>query len=136
MSVAIGEFGPPVLFIEDLERAKTFYIDVLGFSLAFEDPTSAGLLFGGDMFLLVTVPSATEMLPGEKLGTTNGQRPVGLFNIFVEDVDAVHERLVSKGVAFIVDPIDREWGRRTAHFKDPDGFIWEISQSIGEPTED
>jgi lactoylglutathione lyase len=38
--------------------------------------------------------------------------------------------LRSRGVAFIVDPMDREWGRRTAHFKDPDGYVWEISQSI------
>jgi catechol 2,3-dioxygenase-like lactoylglutathione lyase family enzyme len=130
MSTAIGVFGPPVLFVEDLERAKEFYVGALGFSLAFEDPTSAGLLLGGDMFLLVTVPSAGEMLPGEELGTTNGQRPVGLLNIFVENVDEAYERLRSKDITFIVDPMDREWGRRTAHFKDPDGFIWEISQSI------
>jgi catechol 2,3-dioxygenase-like lactoylglutathione lyase family enzyme len=118
------------LFVEDVERAKAFYVDALGFSLAFEDPTSAGLLLGGDMFLLVTVPSASEMLPGEDLGTTNGQRPVGLLNIFVENVDEAYERLRAKDITFIVDPMDREWGRRTAHFKDPDGFIWEISQSI------
>ena len=130
MSPAIGEFGPPVLFVEDLERAKAFYIDALGFSLEFGDDTSAGLIIGDVMFLLVTVPSASDMLPGEVLGTTRGQRPVGLLNIFVENVDEAYERLRSMGVAFIVDPMDRDWGRRTAHFKDPDGFIWEISQSI------
>jgi uncharacterized glyoxalase superfamily protein PhnB len=130
MSPAIGEFGPPVLFVENLERAKAFYVDALGFSLGFEDPTSAGLFIGDVMFLLVTVPSASDMLPGEELGTTNGQRPVGLLNLFVENVDEAYERLRSLGIAFIVDPTDREWGRRTAHLKDPDGFIWEISQSI------
>lgn len=130
MSTLSGEFGPPVLFVEDLERAKTFYADVLGFSPAFGDDTGAGFFMGDVMFLLVTVPSASDMLPGEVLGTTKGQRPVGLFNIFVENTDAAFELLHSKGVTFIVEPMDREWGRRTAHFKDPDGYIWEISQSI------
>jgi catechol 2,3-dioxygenase-like lactoylglutathione lyase family enzyme len=130
MSVAIGDFGPPVLFVEDLDRARSFYVDVLGFRLAFGDEGGVGLFIGDVMFLLVTVPSASDMLPGEVLGTTNGQRPVGLLNIFVENVDEAYELLRSRGVVFIVEPTDREWGRRTAHFKDPDGFIWEISQSI------
>ena len=130
MSNAYGEFGPMVLFVEDVVRARDFYVDVLGFSLGFEDETSAGVLLGDDLLLLVSVPSAVDMLVGEDLGTPRNQRAVGLFNIFVEDVDVAYERLRSRGVTFIVDPVNREWGRRTAHFKDPDGFIWEISQSI------
>jgi len=130
MSAAIGEIGPPVLFVEDLGRAKAFYTETLGFALAFEDETSAGLMMGEEMFLLVSVESATDMLPGEELGTPHGQRSVGQFNIFVENVDEAFEGLKAKGVGFIVEPMDRYWGRRTAHFKDPDGVIWEISQSI------
>jgi catechol 2,3-dioxygenase-like lactoylglutathione lyase family enzyme len=122
--------GPPVLFVEDLARAKDFYTETLGFELAFVDDTSAGLMMGEDMILLVTVESATDMLPGAALGTPKAQNSVGLFNIFVENVDEAFEELRSKGVAFIVEPMDRYWGRRTAHFKDPDGVIWEISQSI------
>jgi catechol 2,3-dioxygenase-like lactoylglutathione lyase family enzyme len=124
------QFGPPVLFVADIERSRTFYVDTLGLKLGFADETSAGLLLGDDMVLLTTVPSASEMLPGEVLDTPSEQRPVGLLNIFVENVDETFELLRSRGVVFIVDPTDREWGRRTAHFKDPDGFIWEISQSI------
>lgn len=130
MSEAIGEIGPPVLFVDDLARAKTFYVDTLGFTLAFEDSTSAGLLLGDDMLLLVTVPSAEDMLAGEDLSSPNGQRATGLFNIFVENVDEVFAQLKAKGVEFLVEPMDRYWGRRTAHFKDLDGFVWEISQSI------
>lgn len=130
MGAAIGEFGPSVLFVEDVGRARDFYVDALGLSLGFEDETSAGVFLGDEPLLLVCVPSASDMLAGEDVGTPHDQRPVGLFNIFVENVDEAFEELRSRGVSFIVDPIDREWGRRTAHFKDPDGFIWEISQSI------
>jgi catechol 2,3-dioxygenase-like lactoylglutathione lyase family enzyme len=130
MGEAIGEFGPPVLFVEDLARTRDFYVETLGFSLGFEDETSAGVFLGEEMFILVTVPSASDMLPGQELGSPRGQRSVGLFNIFVENVDEAFAGLRSKGVDFIVEPMDREWGRRTAHFKDPEGVIWEISQSI------
>jgi catechol 2,3-dioxygenase-like lactoylglutathione lyase family enzyme len=130
MGEASGTFGPPVLFVEDVARARDFYVDVLGMSLGFEDETSAGLFLGEELLLIVSVPSASDMLVGEELGTPRNQRPVGLFNIFVENVDERYAHLKSLGVSFINDPIDREWGRRTAHFKDPDGFIWEISQSI------
>ncbi|HUZ42717.1 MAG TPA: VOC family protein [Acidimicrobiales bacterium] len=129
MGHAIGGFGPLVLFVEDLERAKTFYVETLGFKFAFEDSTSAGVLLGDDLLLLVTIAGA-QFLSAVDPSTPRGQRPVALFNIFVENVDEAFETLKSKGVAFFLDPIDREWGRRTAHFKDPDGFIWEISQSI------
>lgn len=129
MSVANGGLGPPVLFIEDLELSKSFYVDTLGLTLAFGDSTSAGLLLGDDMLLLVTVAGA-EFMASVDPSSPRGQRPVGLFNIFVENVDETFEALKAKGVKFFLDPIDREWGRRTAHFKDPDGFIWEISQSI------
>jgi catechol 2,3-dioxygenase-like lactoylglutathione lyase family enzyme len=130
MSSFIGTFGPIVLFVEDVARARDFYVDVLGFSLGFEDETSAGVFLAEELLLLVSVASGEDMLVGENLGTPRNQRGAALFNIFVDDVDVVFERLRSLGVTFIVDPVNREWGRRTAHFKDPDGFIWEISQSI------
>ena len=126
MAEASGSFGPPVLFVDDVARARDFYVDVLGMSLGFEDETSAGLFLGEELLLIVSVPSASDMLVGEELGTPRNQRPVGLFNIFVENVDESFARLKSLGVAFINDPIDREWGRRTAHFKDPDGFLVQI----------
>jgi lactoylglutathione lyase len=127
---APAEFGPPVLFVEDLATTKDFYLERLGFTLGFEDATSAGVFLGEEFLILVTIASASDMLPGQSLGSPRGQRSVGLFNIFVEDVDQTFEDLTSKGVEFFIEPTDREWGRRTAHFRDPDGVIWEISQSI------
>jgi catechol 2,3-dioxygenase-like lactoylglutathione lyase family enzyme len=127
---AIGEFGPPVLFVEDLARSKDFYVERLGFTLGFEDATSAGVFLGEEFLILVTIDSANDMLPGQALGPPLAHRSAGLFNIFVENVDEAFEDLKSRGVEFFIEPTDREWGRRTAHLRDPDGVIWEISQSI------
>ena len=45
----------------------------------------------------------------------------------VENIDAAYAQLQTKGVVFIPEPQDRkEWGIRTAHFRDPDGNLLEI----------
>jgi lactoylglutathione lyase len=123
-------FGPPVLFVQDLARSKVFYRDVLGLQPAFEDSTSVGMTLGDHMVLLVTVESGQELLAGQAPGTPLGQRPTNVFNLFVDDVDEWVSRLSAMGAHFLGAPIDRPWGRRTAHLRDPDGFIWELSQSI------
>ncbi len=130
MSAEFVEFGPPVLFVEDRDRSRKFYGETLGLRLGFGDETGAGFFLGDAMFLLTTVPSAEDMLPGEELSSLQGQQSTGLFNIFVDNCDDAFELLRSRGVEFIVEPMDRPWGRRTAHFKDPDGVIWEISHSM------
>jgi lactoylglutathione lyase len=130
MTETAMSMGPPVLFIKDLQQSKMFYVDVLGFTSVHEDDTSVAIMMGDDMVLLVTVDSATDMLEGETPDSPLGQKPSGMFNLFVDNVDAEYDRLSMDGVEFIIAPRDRYWGRRTAHFKDPDGFIWEISQSL------
>jgi uncharacterized glyoxalase superfamily protein PhnB len=50
----------------------------------------------------------------------------------VDDVDAAYEELRSKGAEFIRAPEDRHWGLRCAHFKDPDGNVWEIHAPVRE----
>jgi uncharacterized glyoxalase superfamily protein PhnB len=55
-----------------------------------------------------------------------------MFSIFVENTVAELERLASRGIQPINGPIDRPWGMRTACVVDPDGYVWELAQNIGE----
>ena len=41
----------------------------------------------------------------------------------VEDVQAVYEELVAKGVEFLGPPERMGWGGTLAHFRDPDGNV-------------
>jgi lactoylglutathione lyase len=119
-----------VLFVADLARAKAFYRDTLGLGIKFEDQASAGFDLGDTLLLLLTIRDAQDLLSPEAVAT---QRPTGASSqhvAFVEDVDAMYKHLASRGVEFVREPIDREWGLRTAHFKDPDGNIWEIAHSL------
>ena len=51
--------------------------------------------------------------------------------IIVDDVDALHARLLQRGVEIELPPTDQSWGNRETYVKDPDGnslrFIQETS---------
>ena len=49
----------------------------------------------------------------------------------VENVDATCAELTARGVELLNGPMDREWGIRTASFRDPGGHIWEIAEPLG-----
>jgi lactoylglutathione lyase len=130
MDESTPSLGPPVLFISDVQRSKDFYCDNLGFTVLFEDENSAGLGLGHDMIMLLDPIAAQDLLTGQSTETPKSHGSMGVFNFFVDNVDEWFTRLSGAGVEFIIEPVDRAWGRRTSHFKDPDGIVWEVSQSI------
>ncbi|HLJ67270.1 MAG TPA: VOC family protein [Chloroflexota bacterium] len=120
-----------LLFVADLERSKAFYQDTLGLSLTFEDAYSAFFQMEGTALGLLTIAGAQDLLTAESVATQHPAKVSGQLVSFVEDVDAVYADLVAKGVEFVREPVDRAWGMRTAHFRDPDGNIWEIARETG-----
>jgi lactoylglutathione lyase len=50
--------------------------------------------------------------------------------LIVEDVNREAERLRRAGIALLSGPVDRAWGHRTIHFRDPDGHVIELAQKI------
>lgn len=130
MTVALTRINVVVLFVADLGRATGFYRDTLGLTLTFEDGESAFFELEGASLLLLSISGARELLSAEAVGE---QPPTGARSqlaVFVEDVDEMYTDLSARGVEFIREPIDRAWGLRTAHFKDPEGNIWELAQSL------
>ncbi|MFD5447220.1 MULTISPECIES: VOC family protein [unclassified Streptomyces] len=45
------------------------------------------------------------------------------FSVEVEDVDAVHARLVASGAEIVREPRDEEWGVRRFFVRDPSGRV-------------
>ena len=117
------------LFVEDLEQSKTFYQEVFGLPLAFEDQSSAVFRFANAGINLLTVDAARELIePASVASREAGSRLV--FTIGVDDVDAVCAELAERGVVLLNGPMNRPWGIRTASFSDPAGQIWEIAQDL------
>jgi uncharacterized glyoxalase superfamily protein PhnB len=51
-------------------------------------------------------------------------------SVWVDDVDAVHERAAAEGVDVIRAPADEPWEVREFHVLHPDGHVLRISQEI------
>jgi catechol 2,3-dioxygenase-like lactoylglutathione lyase family enzyme len=115
------------LFVDDLQAAKEFYQRVFGLQVDFEGDNSAVFKFGDTLINLLKIKAARELIEPAQVATQGaGSRFV--FTIHVEDVDAMHTELSSRGVKFLNGPLDRPWGIRTASFIDPGGYIWEIAK--------
>jgi lactoylglutathione lyase len=123
----IGNIHATVLFVRDLASCTAFYRDTLGFEVKHSDDDS---VWFGDQQILLLQRSAAADLVGEDVLSSGEGSPRVLVCAEVEDVDAAHEALLAKGVAFVQPPTSRPWGVRTAHFADPEGNLWEIAHDI------
>ena len=133
MSASLRNVGAITLFVDDLPRSRSFYQDVFGLRVVFEDDVSAVFDFGNTLINLLAIPAARELMDPVAVASRDAGSRV-LLTIWVDDADAVCADLDRSGVVLLSGPIDREWGKRTASFSDPDGNIWEIAQDLPRPT--
>jgi catechol 2,3-dioxygenase-like lactoylglutathione lyase family enzyme len=125
-----------VLPVADVDRAKAFYTENLGFALDVDHSA-------GDSFRVVQVTppgSACSVSFGVGLGTDAAPGSVKGLHLVVQDIVAVRDQLVDRGVK--VSPIrhmtaggwvdgpsaDRADYESFADFADPDGNIWVLQE--------
>ena len=100
------------------EESLAFYRDVLGFPVFFADSDLGWAQFElGGAYLGLERAQPDEEESGEYVG-----RFVGV-SIEVDDINALYDRLVARGVEFLGPPARQPWGGTLAHFKDPDGNV-------------
>jgi lactoylglutathione lyase len=129
MTVSLKGLGAVTLFVEDLERSRSFYQDVFGLQVIYEDESSAAFNFENTIINLLSIPAARELIePGAVASPEAGSR--FQLTIWVDDADAACAELDARGVTLLNGPMNREWGMRTASFTDPAGNIWEIAQEL------
>jgi predicted enzyme related to lactoylglutathione lyase len=107
--------------VSDVDRAKAFYVDQVGFNADHDYQVNEGLRFvqltpPGSACSVVMGTGVTPMPPGSQKGV----------QVVVEDVEAARQELVSNGVdASDVDV--QPWGSFVT-FSDPDGNSWALQQ--------
>ena len=118
-----------LLVVRDIERSRSFYVDVLGASLYREyGGTSAVLEFQGSWLLLVTGGPPTPDKPTVTFAAPADPDRVGhQLTIRVPDCRAAYETLKARGADFLTPPVDRG-GEIRCFFRDPDGHLLELSE--------
>ena len=115
------------LFVKDLDGTKEFYQRVFSLPIDYEDANSAVFKFGSTLINLLRISEAYELVEPAKVATGDDESRF-VFTIPVDDVDAMCAELAQRGVTLLNGPMDRPWGIRTASFKGPAGYIWEIAK--------
>ena len=107
--------------VTDVDRAKAFYVDQVGFVADHDEVVSDEV-----RFVQLTPPgSACSIAIGRGITDTAPGSIDGL-QIVVGDVQQAHDELAARGVE--VTPVEvLAWGS-FVHFNDPDGNAWHIQQ--------
>ena len=118
--------------VADVNRARSFYTEVLGAELhRAYGGDSVVLRFQGMWLLLVTGGGPT---PGKPTVTftppDDPDRVSHQLTLRVTDCHAAYDVLRARGAAFLAPPVDRG-GEIRAFFRDPDGHLIEISEVPG-----
>jgi catechol 2,3-dioxygenase-like lactoylglutathione lyase family enzyme len=129
VDIALDELEVLTLFVSDLQKTRDFYLRVFEPAVVYQDDFSCVMKFGGIMINLLNRTEAPGLVePGRIAAPDAGSS--ALLTIRVNDADATCDHLRAKGVAFLNGPVNRPWGRRTAAFEDPAGYVWEVAQEL------
>ncbi|HEX5039512.1 MAG TPA: glyoxalase superfamily protein [Candidatus Limnocylindria bacterium] len=118
MDMKLELIGVPVT---DVDRAKAFYVDQVGFNADHDHVVSDTLRFvqltpPGSACSITIGTGVTDMAPGSQKG----------LQLVVDDIDAAQAELRGRGVQ-TSDIDDMPWGR-FIFFSDPDGNGWAVQQ--------
>ncbi|WP_113694262.1 VOC family protein [Amycolatopsis albispora] len=118
-----------VVGVDDQQRAKHFWTELLGFSVAIDEPYGDS----GERWLEVTTPDGETTLvlspsPEDKRRwEVGGERPNTNFFFYADDLVSTYEELSAKGVEFPAKPSRQPWGWWSM-FADPDGNRFPLVQ--------
>ena len=118
-----------ILVVSDINRSKTFYLNVLGATLYREyGGDSVVIQFLDNWLLLVTAGGPTEDKPDTHFVVPVDPNQVShSYTIRVKDCKKSYEILRERGANFITPPVIRGAETR-CFFRDPDGHLFEISE--------
>jgi predicted enzyme related to lactoylglutathione lyase len=103
-----------IKFVADMDRAVKFYRDTLGLPLKFQSPGWSEFATGETTLALH--PASAVFPPGAvELG------------FGVNDLDAFHQEMLTKGVEFPMAPKQQDFGGRLAQFIDSEGGKCSVS---------
>jgi len=120
------------LAVADLDAARRFYVDGLGWRPEHSDDEVCMILAGPRLMLSLWRRDAFEAEVGAAVARDGVPAMALAHNVATPaDVDAVLETARAAGASQVSTGTTRAWGGYTGYFADPDGFRWEVAHNPG-----
>lgn len=110
--------------VSDVDRAKTFYVEKIGFHADHDVQPGNGM-----RVVQLTPPgSSCSIVIGTGMGKISAMRPGSLkgLHLVVVNIHEARETLADRGVE--VSGVDDMGGIKYVHFSDPDGNSWVLQE--------
>jgi len=89
----LSQIGQIFVNVKDLERAITFYREILGMTFLFEAPPNMAFFDCGGIRIMLGIPDRPDL-----------DHPASIIYYKVDDIEKVYEVLNARGVEFIAKP--------------------------------
>ena len=120
----------PYLYYEDAGAAMDWLVRVFGFTEIVRMENPDGRVGHGELRLGNGVVMLGEPGSGYENPNAHGGRSTSGVHVYVEDVDAHHERAKAEGATINTPPTDQEYGDRRYDAEDLEGHDWFFAQSL------
>ncbi len=127
----------PELLVEDIDQSLRFWIDGLGFTIAYQRPEQK--------FAYLERPEGAQIMLCQRHGgweTGPMEKPFGrgvMFQVHVESTEPIQRALEALGIQLHAGPRevwrawgDREGGNREIFVLDPNGYLIMMTEPLGE----
>lgn len=130
----------PILNVSSIKDSFAWF-ERLGWKKRWDwgEPPSFGAVCSGDCEIFLCHDGqggrCRSDLESTHLGYRNGSDTAddGVWmSVWVDDVDAVHDHCVAKGIEVTLPPRDEPWNVREMHIRHPDGHVFRISKGLAE----
>jgi catechol 2,3-dioxygenase-like lactoylglutathione lyase family enzyme len=113
----------PNLLSGDLAASRDFYAGFLGFDVAMDE--DGFTMFASPSNRTAQITVADKHTPGQDRGVSEAQ-----VSVEVEDVDALHDDAVRRGLEIVYPLTNEPWGIRRFFVRDPDGTVINVAQHL------
>jgi len=116
-----------VFFVDNVEKTKTFYTNILGQKIEMDFGRCVGFIGG---FAIWDSAYAHNMMGLDK----TEERPLGKRNVEIyfeiEDINTLFDRIQNENIDFVHEIKEQPWGQRCFRIYDPDKHIIEFGEPM------
>lgn len=126
------------LALKDFEESRRFYTEAFGFEFHYALQTPDGTPVHTEyrykgQGLFMCAPEDVWEGNAKSPATSGTPSPINLA-VYVDDIDAFHERAIAAGATCVQEPADQFYGDRTAVYTDPSGYRWSFHSRVRDMT--